>query len=409
MTEDKELSMDTNTGRHMGRREFLTRAAATTAGLTIVRSSAVAGTRANSAIEVGLIGAGRRGCWIGNLFLQNGNYRFVAAADLFDDRLETAQKELKVPADRCYKGLQAYRELLSGKLDAVAVMSPPYCHAEQADAVITAGKHLYLAKPVATDVPGCKTIINAGKKAENKNLTFLVDFQTRKMDLFQEAVRRVHEGAIGTAVCGQVYYHTGTIPYKVPPVPGDPATRLRNWIHDRRLSGDIIVEQNVHATDVCDWLLQAHPVKAYGTGSRKGRTDWGDCWTHFDVIFWYPGGVHVSFSSCQFGATPGSDICSRVFGTDGMVDTHYRGLVTIRGKHPFKGGETPDTFKEGAIRNIKTFEQSVRSGAPFNNAGQSALSTLTTILGRTAAYRSAEVTWEEMMAADEHLDPGLEL
>lgn len=401
--------MSKDTVKDMGRREFLTKAAAATAGWTIVRSSAVAGTQANSAIEIGLIGSGRRGCWIGNLFLAHGNYRFVAAADVFDDRLEAAQQELKVPADRCYKGMAAYHELLAGKLDAVAVMSPPYCHPEQAAAAIAAGRHLYLAKPVATDVPGCKTIMAAGEKAARQKQTFLVDFQTRTMDLFKEAAKRVHEGAIGAPVCGQVYYHTGEIPYKIPPVPGDAGVRMRNWLQDRRLSGDIIVEQNVHATDVGDWLLQGHPVKASGTGSRKGRTGWGDCWTHFNVVFWYPGDVHIAFSSCQFGELGYSDICARIYGTEGTVDTHYRGLVTILGKHPFKGGETPDTFPQGAINNIKTFEKALRAGEPFNNAEQSAHSTLTTILGRTAAYRGAEVTWDAMMAADERLEPDITL
>ena len=112
--------------RNMARREFLTKAAAATAGLTIVKARSVAGTQANSAIEIGLIGAGRRGCWIGNLFRENGNFKFVAAADVFDDRLEAARNELGVEASRCYKGMQAYKELLATKMDAVAIESPPY-------------------------------------------------------------------------------------------------------------------------------------------------------------------------------------------------------------------------------------------------------------------------------------------
>lgn len=401
--------MSEQTSHNMGRREFLGKAAAATAGLTFVRAGAVASTQANSAIEIGLIGSGRRGCWIGNLFREHGNFRFVAACDVFDDRLEAARNELDVPADRCYKGLESYKELLTNKLDAVAIKSPPYCHPEQAAATIDAGMHLFLAKPVATDVVGCKSVIASGRKAAQRNLSYLVDYQTRTMGPFQEAVRRVHDGAIGTPVYGQVFYHTGEIPYKVDPVPGDQAVRMRNWLQDRRLSGDILVEQNVHATDVADWILDGHPIRAYGTGGRQGRTGWGDCWTHYNVIFWYPGDVRVSFSSCQFGATPGSDIRSRIFGTDGNIELPYFGTVKIAGKHPYDGGEVLDTFPQGAINNIKTFEKHVRAGEPFNNAQVSAESSLTTILGRMAAYRGAEVTWDEMMASDERLDPELVL
>ena len=37
----------------------------------------------------------------------------------------------------------------------------------------------------------------------------------------------------------------------------------------------------------------------------------------------------------------------------------------------------------------------------------SARSNLTTILGRTAAWRHGKVTWDEMMAANEELKPDL--
>ena len=62
--------MSTQETQAMDRRQFLGKAATAAAGLTIVRASAVAGTQANSAIEVGLIGSGRRGCWIGKHFLE---------------------------------------------------------------------------------------------------------------------------------------------------------------------------------------------------------------------------------------------------------------------------------------------------------------------------------------------------
>jgi hypothetical protein len=35
-------------------------------------------------------------------------------------------------------------------------------------------------------------------------------------------------------------------------------------------------------------------------------------------------------------------------------------------------------------------------------------SNLTTILGRTAAYRQAEFTWDELMRSEEVLDPHLQ-
>ncbi len=79
----------------------------------------------------------------------------------------------------------------------------------QARAAVEAGKHVYMAKPVAVDVPGCKSILESGKKAASKNLSFLVDFQSRSQPVFQEAAQRVHRGDIGKAELTQVFYYAG--------------------------------------------------------------------------------------------------------------------------------------------------------------------------------------------------------
>ncbi len=141
------------------RRRFLKTTAAGAAGLTLVKARSVAGTEANSRVELGIIGSGGRGVWIGNLFQKHSPTQVVALADAFGDRLHRARAKLKVDADRCYKGLDAYRELLNSKVDAVAVQSPPYFHPEHTAAAVDAGKPVYLAKPVAVDVPGCQAIV----------------------------------------------------------------------------------------------------------------------------------------------------------------------------------------------------------------------------------------------------------
>jgi predicted dehydrogenase len=232
-----------------------------------------------------------------------------------------------------------------------------------------------------------------------------VDFQTRSREVYQEAARRVHRGDVGKPAFAQVLYYAGR-PWKDKGQPGmDPGhRRLANWFGDRVLSGDIIVEQNIHVIDVANWLLQGHPVKAHGTG---GRTDWkgtpteyGDAWDHFVVSFWYPNGVHASFSSHQLNGSV-ADLCVRVYGIDGCADTHYGGLLRITGKNPWMGAEKDDTFKGGAVENVKKFVAAVKDNKPIYNFETSVESNLTGILGRTAAYKNAEVTWDEMMKANE--------
>jgi len=390
----------------VGRRSFLKLAAATTAGLTILPSGAARGAQANSKLELGIIGCGGRGKWIAELFEQNANAKVVAVHDYFRDRAREAGEKFQVDETRRYVGLDGYKQLVADKVDAVAVESPPYFHPEQTVAALEAGKHVYLAKPIAVVVPGCTAIAEAAKKVEGKR-SVLVDFQTRNNEFFRGAAQRVHEGMIGDPVLGHVFYHCGRLNIQAPP--GSETARLRNWVFDKALSGDIIVEQNIHVLDVANWYLQAHPVRALGTGGRKARVDVGDCWDHFVVTYWYPNDVLVDFSSRQFGEGY-DDLCIRLYGALGTVDSHYGGDVRIRGsKSGWAGGKTGDIYKQGAVNNIKDFCASIFEGKYINTASESATSTMTSILGRIAAYENRMVTWDEMLAANGRLDPKLDL
>lgn len=393
------------------RRRFLKTTAA--AGLLVLKPETVFGTQANSAVEVGLIGCGGRGNWIAPFFVEYAGARMVAMADVIQSHLDSTRVKFPVDASRAYYGPEAARELANSKLDAVIIETPPYFHPQHAQWAVEAGKHVYIAKPVAVDVPGCKSITASGRGAAEKKLTFWVDFQTRAREVYQEAARRVHRGDIGAPVFAQVFYYAGR-PSRDRSTPGmDPGqARVLNFYMDRVLGGDIIVEQNIHVIDVANWMLQGHPVKAYGGG---GRADWrgtryeaSDAWDRFMVQFYYSNGVHADFSSNQL-TNSFSDLCVRIFGVKGCADTHYNGLLRITGENAWAGGVKDDTFKGGAIENAKQFVASIRNGKPIYNFEPSVESNLTAILGRTAAYRNREVTWDELMKSEEKWEANLKL
>src|SRR5271169_5781548 len=79
-------------------------------------------------------------------------------------------------------------------------------------------------------------------------------------------------------------------------------------------------------------------------------------------------------------------------------------LVRTTGKNPWNGAEKDPTFRDGAITNIKNFIESIKTGKLLNNGEAGAESTLTGVLGRIAAYRQHEVSWEEMMRVNERFD-----
>ena len=394
-----------NTKHSLSRRQLLAGTAAT-AAFTIIKPRLVRGTEANSKIALGIVGCGGRGAWIANLFAAHGGYRIVSCGDYFPDRVQKLGDKHKIDAARRHTGLSNYKKVLADKIDAVAVMSPPYFHPAQAAAAVAAGKHVYVAKPVAVDAPGCQTITDAGKQATGKKLVFLVDFQTRANALYREAVKRVHNGDIGRFVSGTSEYFCGQI--FGTKLPDDVEGRIRHWQMDKVLSGDIITEQNIHTLDVCSWIADAPPVSAVGMGGRKIRKGDDVIYDHFNLVFEYPRDVAVSFASRQFGSGP-SGINNMMFGTRGTIETHYGGAVKIYGKAPYPGGSTGKIYRDGAVTNIATFCDCVRAGKADNpTVAPSVTSNLTTILGRSAAYSGKKTTWDEMLKANEKLTARLQ-
>jgi predicted dehydrogenase len=421
------MAMDND---NVGRRRFL-RAAAGTAAVSILKPRLVRGTQANSAVRVGLLGCGGRGTTHTETILKNTDARVVALADMFQDRLDSAKQQVDklstakghTGVEQTFLGPNAYRQILDSKeVDAVVIATPPYFHVDHLAAAVAAGKHVYCEKPVAIDVPGAKRVLDIGKKAEGK-VSLDVGFQIRMAPPFVELVKRIHAGALGEMVSGEAFYYCPRIDFSFPNAP-EPVRRLRNWLQDRVLSGDIIVEQNIHAIDICNWVLQDHPVKAVGRGGRKGRGFPGDtCYSHFNVVFQYPNSVDVSFSSAQFGKVQ-FDVNERFLGTRGSSQSPYAGPLGVWGEEQWVwgGSEKPategqfsasgafsDNLAQADPEKQKGFIASITSGKLHNQAALGVESALTAMLGRQAAYTGREVTWDELLASNEHWDAGIDL
>jgi predicted dehydrogenase len=433
----------TDEPRKVGRREFIGTAAA--AGLMIIKPQLVRGTAANSTLRVGLLGCGSRGTGVATALSQHPNARYVALADLFSDQLDKAKKRFDGIAEKkgyagidpklMFKGPKAYQAIAeSDQLDVVHIATPDFFHPEHLSAVVAAGKHCYCEKPTGVDVRGAKRIMELGKKAEGR-LSLEIGFQLRSAPPYVELVKRIHAGAVGKIAHVSAYYHATKINY--PPRRPDASPmelRIRNFYWDRVLSGDILVDQCIHVIDFCNWVLKAHPIKAEGTGGRKLSDNWGNVWDHFDVIYTYPDNVRVSVNHVQCGEWLW-DVAERFFGTRGVAESHYSGVVGIYGEEPWSwqgGGEatiSPGTNfyaigrRGGAERvtgtfhgaldqadaeKTKAFVESILTGKYHNQAAKGAEGTLSAVLGRTAAYAGREVTWDELLASDEYYDPELE-
>lgn len=391
------------------RRDFVKAGAVAAAGMVIVKPGSVYGTPANDAIKLGIIGCGGRGNGVGREFVGAGA-RVVALHDLFEDRLaETRQRFDKIAEEKgqpriadnmLFQGPQAYQQLLaSSGVDAVLLTSPPYFHPEHFEAIVDANKHCYLEKPVATDVAGTKRIEKAGKKGAGK-ISMAVGFQSRHAEAYQEMVRRIHEGAIGDLVCAQTYYYARDLNRRAKPEMSPLEARLRNWVFDRVLSGDILVEQNIHVLDIVNWVTRAHPISAIAAGGKKTRLD-VDTFDHYNVTYVYPGNLHVSFNSTQYGKQSYSSQTQRFLGTKGYAEASFsKSGVRIVGEEPWDSG-VEDGLKDAVARKVTAFLEGIQRNSLINETAQGVESTLTAILGRTAAYEHKEQNWDDLARSND--------
>ena len=396
-----ETSSSTN---RMPRRSFLASAGAATT-ITVLKPSMVFGTEANSTLEIGLIGCGGRGSWIAGLFTDSGKYRWVACADYFKDKADAVGQKFQIDPSRRHTGLSGYKRLLESKLDAVVIETPPYFHPQHAADAVDAGKHVYLAKPLAVDAPGCRVIADAGKRATARKQVFLVDFQTRANEHFRSAVGHVHKGAIGRLVLAEAFYPWSSGGRGQPPA--TPEEQLRSWYYVLPLSGDFIVEQSIHALDIATWIINADPIRARGSGGHKVRPS-NSIYDHFAITYWFPDDLVLSFTCIQTVPLIKDEIRARAYGADGFIDVDYFGSVVLRGREAAVRAEVGDLYTSGVRVNINEFHAAVLKGDCANaTVAPSVRSTLTAILGREAAYRKDELTLAALVKEGKKLEPNL--
>ena len=393
-------------GNGISRRDILRTSGA--AAATILLPNGVF-AQGKDQIKVGLIGCGGRGTGaaIDSADAESGMVLW-AMADVFKDRIEgstgTLKERLKdrfqVTADRSFVGFNGFEKLLQTGVDVVIITTPPAFRPQHLKAAVAAGKHVFMEKPVATDAPGIRDVIEASNAAKAKGLSIVAGTQRRHDVAYREAMSRIHGGEMGDVVACYAYWNQGGLwmhPRK--PEWSDVEWQLRNWLYFTWLSGDHIVEQHVHNLDVCNWAMQGHPVKAVSLAGRQVRTDaaYGHIFDHFATEYEYANGVKM-LSMCRQIDGTASRVSEHLVGSKGTSN----GNTWIRGEKAWRfDGERPNPY----MLEHRNLFASIREGKPINEGVQVAESTMTAILGRMAAYTGQEITWEQAMASQEALVP----
>ncbi len=355
------------------------------AAVTFVRPGAVRGSDANSAISVGLIGAGNRGTYDASIVHADPRARITAVCDLFDDRTEAAIPKIKVEKPAVYRD---FEKLLASGVDAVIIATPPFEHPRMLAAAVEAGKHVYCEKPAGVDLEGCKKVMATGRAAgPNKCLWF--GFQQRYGPLYLEGYQRLREGRIGELTNARGFWIDAS-PFQRVSYSDPKVDKLRNWFCYRDLSGDFVIEQDCHNFDVFHWFLGGLPLRAVGYGGRKVRTAF-EIYDHLSLAFEFPDGIHVNFEANQLSPAGFRRVGEEFTGTKGVLATSRASLVHTKGPRDV---ETIPAKRDVTIDALEAFLARIQSGETVNMAEQSARSTMIGLLGRAALYQGREATWK---------------
>lgn len=397
--------------KNISRRDFFKTSSLAAGGLVL--SSLPVGASAyaagNDTLKIALIGCGGRGTGAARQALSTGDgVQLVAMADAFRDQLdesfetltkvfgEKEPEKLNVPEDHKFVGFDGYQKAIQ-LADVVLLATPPGFRPYHFEAAISAGKHVFMEKPVATDAPGVRKVLEAGKKADEQGLNVVVGLQRHYQNSYLEVIKRINRGDVGDIVSGQVYWNSdGVWVRERKPQQNEMEYQMRNWYYFVWLCGDHIMEQHIHNIDVANWFIGDYPVSAQGMGGREIRKgkDHGQIFDHHFVEFTYPGGAVVA-SQCRHQPDCMSRVAEFFQGTKGTVDiSGDRGtLKDWSGKvlYDHDGENDPNPYQQ---EHDELFA-AIRNGGHINNTEYGAKSTMTALMGRMATYSGKIITWDE--------------
>lgn len=416
MATNNFISKDT----YSTRRDFLLTSSLLAAAPTALAaaSTAVAAVHPGGSdiLKVGLIGCGGRGTGAAvDALNADGNVHLTAMADVFEDRLvsslDTLQRNaataarVNVPRDRRFVGFDAYKQLIGTDVDVVLMATPPHFRPAHLKSAVDAGKHIFCEKPVAVDSPGVRSVLETCKQAKDKGLSIVSGLCLREHRGFQEAIARIHDGAIGEIHTLFADDYRGPIWEKSrQPDWTDMHNQMHNWYYYTWLSGDFNVEQHIHYLDVCSLVKGEYPTTAIGTGGRQVRTgeQYGNIYDHHSVTYEYEDGARL-ISNCRQQAGCTTQMRAVVSGSRGRANLQESKVMISNGSK-WRYGKNESSVSIYELEHERLFA-SIRAGKAENDGEYMSKSTLLAIMGRMATYTGQVITWDQAMNSQELLAP----
>ncbi|APW99750.1 oxidoreductase [Halobiforma lacisalsi AJ5] len=172
----------------------------------------------------------------------------VAGADVAADARDVFEREFDAPA---YADHESLLEAHGDEIDVAVIVTPHTLHYEQARTCLEAGTHVYLEKPMVTDVGDAVDLLET---ADREGLEIQVGYQRHFHPGFAEIKRLVDSGRIGDVHTANAYLgqnwidlHEGT------------------WRVDPSLSGGgQLYDSGSHLLDALLWITGGTPRSVAG-------------------------------------------------------------------------------------------------------------------------------------------------
>ena len=318
----------------ISRRRFLATTSISAAGLMFRSPHANASVLgSNNQVNLGVIGAGGQGSSLIRNLATVPNAKITAIGDIFEPNLT---KGVSLSGSQP-KGFVEYKKLMESKdVDGVVIAAPLHMHYDIALAALDAGKHVFVEKTMMYSVKQCEQVIQA-TKAHSK-LVFQVGHQHRFDPVIRKVVDMSRDGALGKVTHIRCMWHrNGDWRRPVPKVNFDPSPwgypdleHLINWRMYKRYSGGLMCELGSHMIEICNLILGGPPSAVTGLGGIDYWKDGRETFDNVVVVYNYPGGEKVSFSSTTTNAHDGEHIV--IMGTEGTIELSWDKAVYYREK-----------------------------------------------------------------------------
>jgi predicted dehydrogenase len=373
-------------------------------GLTALASTKVFG--ANDKLRIGVIGAGGRMQSLLNAAENTGMpFEIAAVSDVYTPHRDQVKTRASATAATTHMD---YREVLDGSsLDAVIIATPDHWHVRIAAAALSAGKDVYLEKPVTHTLEEGETL---RKSVRSSKQILQCGMQQRSWPHFRNAVDLIQGGALGQIPQVRTYwwqnYGLSWVPKPVDMAqldwkqwlggaPEQPFSleKYNRWRWFWNFGGGAMTDLFTHWIDVAQWAMKAdEPTMALMLGNNYLFKEW-DCPDTIQAAFHYPS-FDVVYEGMMGSSIDDGGLEFR--GTEATLKINRAGMSIFH--ENVKGDKNPilkeESFEDGTIPHMRNFFECIRTRKEPNAPVEAGVAAARAgHIGNLAYHRGGKTSW----------------